>query len=81
MGYCSREAVLMILGPSTPFCDVLFDAGVDILSGSIVTDIEAVMKAVAEGARFPQIHKAGVRLANLARTVEQADAYAGLINA
>lgn len=76
LGYCSPEATLMVLGPSTPFSDVLFEAGVDILSGSIITDIEAVMSAVAEGARFPQIHQAGVQLANLAQTVERASAFA-----
>jgi uncharacterized protein (DUF4213/DUF364 family) len=80
LDYCPRESTLMILGPSTPFCDVLFEAGVDILSGSIVADIDAVMRAVAEGARFPQIHQAGVRLVNLAQTVERADEFSSRIN-
>ncbi len=80
LAHCSREATLMILGPSTPFCDVLFESGVDVLSGSIVDDIDAVMRAVAEGARFPQIHQAGVRLANLAQTSEAAIDFARRIN-
>ncbi|MGD8622011.1 MAG: DUF364 domain-containing protein [Anaerolineales bacterium] len=78
--YCSDEATLMLLGPSTPFSDVLFDAGIDILSGSIITDIDAVMRAVAQGARFPQIHQAGVRLTNLARSKEIAVKFAHGIN-
>jgi uncharacterized protein (DUF4213/DUF364 family) len=72
LDYCSPEAVLMILGPSTPFCNALFESGVNVLSGSIIVDIDAVMRAVAEGARFPQIHQAGVRLVNLAQTKEAA---------
>jgi uncharacterized protein (DUF4213/DUF364 family) len=78
---CSEEAVLMILGPSTPLCDVLFEFGVDILSGSMITDIDAVMRAVAQGAAFPQIHQAGVRLINLTRREESAPEFKKWVNA
>ena len=79
--HCSDEATLMLLGPSTPLCDELFDAGMDILSGSIISDIDAVMQAVAEGAMFPQIHHAGVHLTNYARSREAAREHAHLIEA
>ena len=59
---CAPETLVMVLGPSTPLSPVLFDYGVDMLSGSIVTEIEAVLRAVSQGANFRQVHRAGVRL-------------------
>lgn len=59
---CSPQALVMILGPSTPLSPVLFDYGVDLLSGSVVTAIEPVLEAISQGANFRQIHKAGVQL-------------------
>jgi uncharacterized protein (DUF4213/DUF364 family) len=77
--YCEEDAIVMILGPSTPFCSVLFDAGAQLLSGSMITDIDAVMRAVSQGAKFPQIHAVGIELVNLARSVESAEAFATLL--
>jgi uncharacterized protein (DUF4213/DUF364 family) len=64
---CKPEALVMVLGPSTPLSPVLYDYGVDILSGSIVTEIEPVLRAVSQGANFRQVHKAGVRLVTMKR--------------
>jgi len=58
-----------VLGPSTPLSPVLFDYGVDLLCGSIVTDIEPVLRAVRQGANFRQVHKAGVQLICMAREI------------
>lgn len=64
---CAPEALVMVLGPSTPLSPVLFDYGVDMLSGSIVTEIDPVMRAVSQGANFRQIHRAGIRLVTMKR--------------
>ena len=64
---CSQEAVVMVLGPSTPLSPVLFDFGIDFISGSVVTRIDPVLRAVAQGGNFRQVHKAGVRLVNMVR--------------
>jgi uncharacterized protein len=63
----SPRACVILLGPSTPLSPVLFDYGVDILSGAVVSAIEPVLRAVSQGANFHQVRAAGVRLVNLAR--------------
>lgn len=72
---CSPQAQVLILGPSTPLSPVLFNYGVDLLCGSIVTDIEPVLRAISQGANFRQVHRAGVRLISMARD-EQKDTLA-----
>jgi uncharacterized protein (DUF4213/DUF364 family) len=56
------DALVLVLGPSTPLSPVLFDHGAHLLSGSVVEDIESVLRAVAQGANFRQVHRHGVRL-------------------
>lgn len=60
LALCSPEALVMALGPSTPFSPVLFDHGVTILSGSRIVDEDAVLRTVGQGASFQQVE--GVRL-------------------
>ena len=67
LNLCSPQARVIILGPSTPLSPVLFDYGVDLLCGSIVTDIEPVLRAISQGANFRQVHRAGVCLISMAR--------------
>jgi len=62
LSFCKPEAYVLILGPSTPLCPVLFDYGVNLLAGSSVENIPAVLAALGQGANFRQIHRAGVRL-------------------
>ena len=62
LSFCKPEAYILILGPSTPLSPVLFDYGVNLLAGSIVENIPAVLAALGQGANFRQIHRAGVRL-------------------
>jgi uncharacterized protein (DUF4213/DUF364 family) len=59
---CSPEAYVLVLGPSTPLTPILADFGVDLLAGSSVEDIPAVLAAVGQGAIFRQVHHTGVRL-------------------
>jgi hypothetical protein len=39
----------ILLGPSTPMLDVLFDYGVDMLAGMMVVDEEKMMRKIAQG--------------------------------
>ena len=66
--YCSPQAVVVLLGPSTPLSLRLFDHGIDILCGSIVTDIEPVLRSVSQGANFRQVRRAGVRTVTMTRS-------------
>jgi uncharacterized protein (DUF4213/DUF364 family) len=64
---CSPNAIVLVIGPSTPLSPLMFEVGVDILAGSIVTNVDAVLRVVSEGANFRQVKKAGVRLVTVAR--------------
>lgn len=56
---CKKNSIKMLLGPGTPMTSVLFDFGIDILSGSIVNDQETVLRFIKQGANFIQIKKTG----------------------
>jgi uncharacterized protein (DUF4213/DUF364 family) len=53
------DAYKMMLGPSTPLSPVLFDYGLDALSGSIVVDPDLLITCISQGANFRQVN--GVR--------------------
>jgi uncharacterized protein len=55
-------AKVLLIGPSTPLSPLLFQYGVDVLSGSIVVDPDVVLPLVCQGATFRQIRGHGVRL-------------------
>jgi hypothetical protein len=59
IGLCRPEAFVLLLGPSTPLSPVLFEAGVDALSGTRVHDADLVLRSVAQGATFQQIKRVG----------------------
>jgi uncharacterized protein (DUF4213/DUF364 family) len=65
LALCRPEALVLVLGPSTPLSPILLDYGVDILSGAVVEDAEAVLRAVSQGANFRQVHRQGVRLVTI----------------
>ena len=64
---CRPDALVLLLGPTTPLSPLLFHYGVHILSGSVVEDVNAVLNAVAQGGNFRQVHRAGVRLVTMTR--------------
>ena len=47
-----RDAFTVVMGPSTPPSPILFEAGVDALAGSTVTDADEILKAVSQGASY-----------------------------
>ena len=60
LALCSPKAYVIVLGPTTPLSPVLFDYGVDVISGTRVTDAETVLWYVSQSATFRQMK--GVRL-------------------
>jgi hypothetical protein len=66
LGLCAPEAIVMMLGPSTPLSPMLFDHGIHLLSGSVVEAIGPVLETISQGANFRQVHLAGVRLITMA---------------
>lgn len=62
---CSPDAVKLLLGPTTPMHPAVFDYGASLLSGSVITDPDAVLRCLEQGANFRQIHHAGVRLVTM----------------
>jgi uncharacterized protein (DUF4213/DUF364 family) len=65
LALCHPDALVMMLGPSTPLTMVLFDHGVSLLSGSMIVDEPAVLRTVGQGATFQQVE--GVRLLTFRR--------------
>lgn len=65
LGLCEPQAYVIILGGTTPLSPVLFDYGVDAISGTQVVDPEMVLHCVSQGATFRQIK--GVRLLTMMR--------------
>jgi uncharacterized protein (DUF4213/DUF364 family) len=60
LAQCRPDALVMILGPSTPLSPVLFEHGATIIAGSRVTDEATVLSSIGQGATFRQV--TGVRL-------------------
>ena len=65
---CNPEAFVILLGPSTPLSPLLFEHGIDVLSGAIIEAVDPVLRVVMQGGNFRQVHHAGVRLVNISNT-------------
>ncbi len=65
LALCQPTAQVLMLGPSTPLSPKLFQFGINLISGSVVENIPAVLNAISQGANFRQIHRAGVRLVTM----------------
>jgi uncharacterized protein len=52
---CNTESYIVMLGATVPLCPVLFDYGVNALSGTKVIDSELALRCVSQGANFRQI--------------------------
>lgn len=55
LGLCSPAAFVVLLGDTAPLSPVLFDYGVDAVSGTWVVDPLLALRCVSEGANFRQI--------------------------
>ena len=52
---CSPGAYVIMLGDTTPLSPILFDYGVDALSGTKVVNFDLALRCVSQGATFRQI--------------------------
>jgi len=65
LGLSRPHSFVMVLGPTTPLSPVLFDYGVDVISGTQVVDSALALRCLSEGATFRQIK--GIRLLTMER--------------
>jgi uncharacterized protein len=66
---CRPDAYVVVLGATTPLSPVLFAAGADAVSGTLVVDPETALLAVRQGATFRQI--GGKRLLTMFKPAPQ----------
>jgi uncharacterized protein (DUF4213/DUF364 family) len=64
-GLFPPEALVVMLGPSTPLSRVLFDYGVDVLSGTQVVDPATTLRYIGQGGSLRRVP--GIRRLNIAR--------------
>jgi len=62
---CNPKAYIVVLGGTTPLSTVLFDYGVNAISGTKVTDPELALCCVSQGATYRQIK--GIRQITMKR--------------
>ncbi len=60
----SGQAVVILVGPSTPLTPILFQYGVNVLAGTVVLDPEAVRQVVQEGGSL-QLFRRGARMVKI----------------
>jgi uncharacterized protein (DUF4213/DUF364 family) len=65
LGLCRPESTVVVLGPSTPLSSILFEYGVDVISGTCVVEPELALRCLSQGATFRQMQ--GVRLLTMRR--------------
>lgn len=65
LNLCRTGSLVIVLGPSTPMSPILFDYGIQILSGSRIIDENAAALTIQQGASFPQVK--GTRLLTITR--------------
>jgi len=62
---CDSKAYVVVLGDSAPLSSILFDYGVDAISGTKVVNANLALRCVSEGANFRQIK--GIRRLTMMR--------------
>lgn len=66
LGQCKGSFVALI-GPTAPLTPVLFDYGIDVISGSKVVETQKVIRFISQGATFKELHHHGVKLLTMMR--------------
>jgi uncharacterized protein (DUF4213/DUF364 family) len=58
IGLCRPDAKVVLIGPSTPLSPTLFNHGVHIISGTVVTDPPKAMLGISQGSSLSQLRAA-----------------------
>lgn len=66
LSHC-KESFVALIGPTTPLTPVLFDYGIDVISGSKVVEPQKVIRFISQGATFKELHYHGVKLLTMMR--------------
>jgi len=61
----AKGKYILLIGPTTPLTPVLFDYGIQLLSGTVVVDKEETFRYISQGATFREVR--GVRRITLMR--------------
>ena len=62
-----KESFVTLIGPTTPLTPILFDYGIDVISGSKVVEPQEVIRFISQGATFKELHHHGVKLLTMMR--------------
>jgi len=62
-----KGSFVALIGPTTPLSPVLFNYGIDGISGSKVVDPQQVIRFISQGATFKELHRHGVKLLTMMR--------------
>jgi uncharacterized protein (DUF4213/DUF364 family) len=54
------DAKVILIGPSTPLSSTMYNLGIDVLSGTIVTDPKAALIGIGQGISLHQLRQAGI---------------------
>ncbi|HED23650.1 MAG TPA: hypothetical protein ENN91_00825 [Firmicutes bacterium] len=68
LSLCRKDALIVVLGPTTPLMPAWFEYGVDIISGTRVADPAFVLDMVSQGVIFSQFKGRGVKLLSMANS-------------
>lgn len=69
---CQPQARVILVGPSTPLSPIMYEYGIDVLSGTIVTNPQEVLTGIGQGISFHQLRqKKVVRLVTLQKGIHQ----------
>lgn len=61
----SKDSFVVMVGPTSPLSPVLFDWGVDVISGTKVVEPEKAIQSISQGAIFRQVE--GLKLLNMVK--------------
>jgi uncharacterized protein (DUF4213/DUF364 family) len=62
-----KGSFISLVGPTTPLTPILFDYGIDVISGSKVVEPREVIRFISQGATFKELHHHGVKLLTMMR--------------
>ncbi len=58
--FCRPDAMVVMLGPSTPLSPILFQLGVTVISGTRVLDVQGTVTGIAQASSIHQLKERGM---------------------